>query len=471
MQSEKPSFARFGGSMNLASGAAVIPGSVVEKSVESEKTGVPTSPVEGTAGKASKTVKLFDTIVSVSLVALFFGLPIFFTGLTFQGIAFEKQIYFYLWLLIGIVVWASKGVIVGEMRIRRTPLDIPIWLFWLFYVLAAFFSVDRWHSFWGFFGDPSRGVISVTALVFAYYFLLSHFTPKRFYLMFWSFVLSGFVVIVWSFLVTMEVHFLPKVWEQYAPLSLIGTISTLGVFLGIMVPAFFTVLFMLWKDDVLKKMARITLTTLVFIGLALNLFLLLALYPFVAWIVVLGGLSFFVIYILAQIVRPPEQWTWVPMVVFVLVLVFLMIGSVRFVRDNLLPVEVMPSAGLSWQIAKDAIKEHFFTGVGPANYGYAFSMFRPGEYNLNSLYTLRFYQGTGLFFEALPTIGVLGTILFVLLWLSFISVGLYLLTREKQRNKMYSLGLWTMAVMFFLASYWCLALISGSGNLALGERL
>jgi hypothetical protein len=77
-------------------------------------------------------------VITVSLVALFFGLPLFFTGLTFQGIAFEKQIYFYVWLLIGVVAWVSKGVTTGEMRIRRTPLDIPIALFWLFYVVGFF---------------------------------------------------------------------------------------------------------------------------------------------------------------------------------------------------------------------------------------------------------------------------------------------------------------------------------------------
>lgn len=441
MQFEKPSFTN-----------------VLSRPVSSDNTD--STDNTGSTGKISKTAEWLDIVISVCLVALFFGLPIFFTGLTFQGIAFEKQIYFYFWLLIGIVAWASKGVIVGEMHIRRTPLDIPIWLFWLFYVLTAFFSVDRWHSFFGFFGDPSRGVISVTALVLAYYFLLSHFNPKRFYLMFWSFALSGFLVTIWTLLVTMEIRFLPAVLEKYAPISLIGTVSTLGIFLSVMAPIFLTALFMLWKTDALKKAPRTILTTLVFIALALDLFLLLALYPFVAWIVALGGLSFFMVYILAQIVCPPEQWTWVPMVVFVAVLAFLMIGKVSIVRDNLLPVEVMPSAGLSWQIAKDAVKENFFAGAGPANYGYAFSMFRPDEYNLNALYTLRFYQGTGLFFEALPTIGVIGTILFVLLWLSYVSVGLYLLTREKQRNKVYSLGLLTVAMMFFLTSF--IAAINGS---------
>lgn len=437
MQSEKPSFARFGGKINFSTPApAVSANPVVAQSGE----------------KVSKTAKMFDALISISLVALFFGLPLFFTGLTFQGIVFEKQIYFYVWLLIGLVSWASKGVILGEMRIRRTPLDIPIGLFWLAYVLAAFFSVDRWHSFWGFFGDPSRGVISITALVFAYYLLLSHFTVRRFYFMFGSFLVSGFIVVIWTFLVVMKIRFLPALLEKHSPMSLIGTVSALTLFLGILVPLFLTAIFALWKDERVKRRLRITLTAFLFIGLAFTLFLMLALYSFVPWIVVLGGFSFFLVYILAQIVRPAEQWTWVPMFVFVIILAFLMIGN-NGISRAVLPVEVAPNTTLSWHIAKESVKEYFFTGVGPANYGYAFSMFRPIEYNQNALYTLRFYQGTGLFFEAIPTLGVIGTVLLVVLWLSFISIGLYLLTHEKQRNKIYSLGFWTVSVMFFIASF------------------
>lgn len=442
MQSEKPSFARFGGGTHFST----------PSSTESNR--VPISGNVPEAGnKVSKTALLFDVLLSISLVALFFGLPIFFTGLTFQGIAFEKQVYFYFWLLVGVVSWVSKGVVMGEMRIRRTPLDIPIGLFWLFYVVAALFSVDRWHSFWGFFGDPSRGVISITAFVLVYYLIMSHFTVKRFAWMFGSFLVSSFIVVLWSFLVMEKIHFLPTAFEQYAPMSLIGTVSTLAVFLGLLIPLFLTALFALWKEDmVVKKTTRTTLTVCIFAAILLTLFLLLALYSFVSWVVILGGLSFFMIYILAQIIRPTEQWTWVPMFIFVIVLAFLMIGKTSLVRANL-PVEVAPNPTLSWQIAKATLQEHFMVGVGPANYGYAFSMFRPQEYNMNALYTLRFYQGTGLFFESLPTLGVIGTVLLLVLWFSFISVGLYLLTYEKQRNKIYSLGFWTVAVMLFISAF------------------
>ena len=452
MQSEKPSFARFGGGASFAAGAATHQGA-------SEKTVSPVtvrSSAPGTSGpkeeSGTKSARLFETVITVALVALFFGLPLFFTGATFQGIAFEKQLYFYVWLLVGLVAWVSKGVTTGDMRIRRTPLDIPILLFWLFYVVSAFFSVDRWHSFWGFFGDPSRGVISVTALVLAYYLILSHFTVARFRLIFSGFLLSSFLLVVWSFLALMNIHFMPKAFEQYAPISLIGTVSTLATYLGLLVPLFLTAIFALWREETTKKRLRVAVTSALFVGLALSLFLLLSLYAFVPWIVVLGGLSFFMIYILAQIVRPVEQWTWVPMLVFALVLGILMIGSNSLVRATL-PVEVSPNINLSWQIAQETLKEHFAVGVGPANYGYAFSMFRPIEYNQNSLYTLRFYQGTGLFFESLAALGVVGTVLLLVLWFSFLSVGLYLLTHEKQRNKLYSLGFWTVVVMFFIAAF------------------
>ncbi len=454
MESEKPSFMRMGGQSGLASsermsgvgnfsrGAA--PAATSEGSVRQT--------INDGAG-SKKTLAVFDWMITGVLIALFFGLPLVFTGMSFQGIAFEKQIYFYLCLLIGLVVWVSKGVMSGDMQIRRTPLDIPVLLFWVFYAVTVFFSVDRWHSFFGFFGDPSRGFISITALILAYYFVLSHFTEKRFYWMFASFLTSGVIVTLWSFLVVMKIHFLPTSFEAYAPLSLIGTVSTLGLFLALMIPLFMTGVFALSRPGVvMAKAKRMTLSCILGGALLLDLFVLLALFPFVSWAVVLGGLGFFLIYILAQIVRPAGEWTWMPMVVFVIVLAFLMIGKTDLARATL-PIEVAPNMKLSWDIVREAMKENFLIGTGPATYGYNFSLYRPQEFNGNALYTLRFYQGTGLFFESLPTIGVVGAILMLVIWFSFLSIGLYLLTMDKSKNKVFSLGLWSASVMLFIAGF------------------
>lgn len=450
MESEKPSFMRMGGQTGLASTDRPTGAANFSRSTQGNM-GRPAGAADASSSK--KTQVVFDWMITGVLIALFFGLPVVFTGMSFQGIAFEKQMFFYLCLLVGLVVWVSKGVMSGDMQIRRTPLDIPILLFWAFYGIMVFFSVDRWHSFFGFFGDPSRGFISVTALVLAYYFVLSHFTEKRFYWMFGSFLASGVLVTLWSFLVIMKIHFLPTSLEAYAPLSLIGTISTLGLFLAMLVPLFITGIFSLSRPGFeISKVKRMTLSGILGGALLLDLFILLALYPFVSWAVVLGGLGFFLIYILAQIVRPAGEWTWMPMVVFVIVLAFLMIGKTDLARATL-PIEVAPNMQLSWDVVRESVKENFLTGTGPATYGYDFSLYRPQEFNGNALYTLRFYQGTGLLFEALPTIGVIGTILMLIVWFSFLSIGLYLLTMDKTKNKIFSLGLWSASVMLFIAAF------------------
>lgn len=452
MSTERPSFARFGGSGNFSQPAGADKAAAVAPTTRSAS--VASSSRQGTSNtNPSRTAKVFDGIITVVLGALFFGLPVFFTGITFQGIAFEKQIFFYACLLVGLVAWASKGVMTGEMRIRRTPLDIPILLFWLFSIATTVFSVDRWHSFWGFFGDPSRGFLSITALVLSYYFVMSHFNAKRMAVMLHSFLVASFLVIVWTFLVTMKIKFLPTSWEQFAPLSLIGSLSTLGLFLSLSVPLYITALFLVFREgSVLSATKKKVWAGLIGLALVLNLFLLLVLYPFVNWVVMLGGLGFFLIYVLAQIVRPAGEWTWVPMVVFVVTLAFLMIGTNGLSRANL-PVEVTPNTKLSWQVAKESLKENALLGTGNATYGYAFSLYRPQEFNGNSLYTLRFYQGTGLVFEALATIGIVGTVLLLVVWFSFLSIGLYLLTLDKTKNKIASLGLWSVAVMLFIASF------------------
>lgn len=457
MLSEKPSFFKAGSAHNFSGAQGGVTPSAPR----------PVAPPERATREASlpptKSVKgagFFDAVISLSLFAIFFGLPVFFTGLTFQGIAFEKQMYFYVWLLIGMVAWASKGVVTGEIHIRRTALDILILLFLVVYGVSALSSVDRWHSFWGFFGDPSRGLISLIALALSYYFILSHFTMKRFFLMFGGFLASGFLVVVWSLLGVSGVSFLPEALQSYAPLSLIGTVSTLGIFLSVLVPLFITALYLVWKNTSLPSGLRLTFLACIGLGLLGTLYLMLALYPFLldttksslSWMVPLGGISFFLVYILAQIVRPPEQLTWVPMFVFVAILAFLMIGSNSLLRATL-PVEVSPNQRLSFEVAKESLQENFFLGVGPANYGYAFSQYRPNEYNSGPLYSVRFYQGTGVFFEALTTIGLLGTALFLIVWLSYLSMGMYLLSSEKEKNKYLSLGLWTASIMFFIAAF------------------
>jgi len=406
--------------------------------------------------KPKLIIRSLEGFITLCLIAIFFGLPLFFTGLTFQGLAFEKQIYFYFWIMLALIGWAVKGVILGEMKIRRTPLDIPLGIFWVTYLLATVFSVDKWHSFWGFFGDPSRGLMSVTALSISYYLILSHFSEKRLVKIVASFLASGLLVSVWVFLGILGVKFLPFSILPFAPLSPIGSLSGFGTFLSVLLPVAMVAIFKIGMNEQMKKVVKTIFLTILGILVVLDLFLIFTLFNFVSFPILLSGLIIFLIYILSMIVRPAGNLFWIPMGVFVVVLTVWMIGPVtnKFVKVNL-PVEVSPAYSLSWQVAKESMKSgigKFTVGSGPATYGYDFSLHRPQEFNANQLYNLRFYQGTGMFFEYLSTIGALGTFAFLVLVLSFISFTIYLLSREKEKNKIYSLGILSAAFIIMLNS-------------------
>jgi cytochrome c-type biogenesis protein CcmH/NrfG len=413
--------------------------------------------------KDSKLIlRVLDKIIGVSLFMLVFGLPLFFTGLTSQGIVFEKQIYFYFWLLLALISWSAKGVINEEMNIRRTPLDFPILAFWLIYLISAFFSIDRWHSFWGAFGDPSRGFMGVSALIITYYLVVSNFNQKRLNLMFTALISSGVILSLWTFFLFFNMPFtgvslaslIPVNIAQFIPLSLVGSIGGLGVFFSAMLILLTTAILKVAENKMIKKYIRRFLLIFLTFVFVVDLFLILNINStYIIWEGLFLGLIVFLVYILSKIVRPHRNWVWLPMVLFVVVMIIKMIGSVSLISDKInLPAEVNADSfasgyGVSRDIATSSLKNSFLLGSGPATFGYDFSLYRPKNFNNSMFYNLRFSQGSGVFFEAVSTIGGLGTIVLVILVLSYLSVSFYLLSREKEKNKLYSLGVFSASII------------------------
>ena len=405
---------------------------------------------ENVLPKEKRIVRILDGAITTCLSFIFFGVPLFFTGLTLQGIVFEKQIYFYFWILLALVFWAIKGMILGEMRIRKTPLDIPIFVFWLVYLLATIFSVDRWHSFWGSFGDPSRGLISLTTLIVGYYIILSHFTARRLKWMLGALIASGSLVAIWSFLGIFQIPIFPDAWKSVLPISTIGSISGLGFFLSFIVPILLAAIFKVKESEEMKAI-RVVGMVFLFLILILSLVDIFSLYSFVSWISLIIGMAVFVIYLISRIIVSKANWVWLPVAVFILLMTFLMVGNINLARMNL-PAEISPSLKLSWDIAKASIKDKPFLGTGPASYGFDFSHYRPQYFNSNAFYNLRFFQASGLIFEAASTLGVIGTIALITLLLSFVGVVIYLLNGHREKDKIYSLGLAVSSLIFLISA-------------------
>ena len=422
---------------------------------KNEKEGNEKIEVEETE-KPKMIIRLLDKLAVLSIIMLFLGVPLFFTNLTYQGIVFEKQLYFYLWLFVGLIAWTIKGIILGEMKIKKTALDIPLLIFWVVYLLSTIFSVDKWHSLWGFFGDPSRGFISITALIIAYYLIRSYFTITRLKIFMGALIFSGGVSALWALINILNIHIFSDKIYQIIPVSLIGSISALGVFLSMLIPIIVVAIFKVKDSQRISQYLKIGTLIVLGIDLALIILTLILSFSLTPWVGLLIGIGFLLVFLVSRIVETKSNLTWLPMTIFVIVFAFLMIGNInpvlQFFKINVaqLPVDISPDTKMSYEISKGAIKDNFIFGSGPATYGYAFSKYKPQEFNLNQFYNLRFYQGKGIFFEYASTIGVLGLIGFLILILSYISMAVYSLTKNKERNKLYSLGLFSSIVILFV---------------------
>ncbi len=393
-------------------------------------------------------VRFLEGIITVSLVAIFFGLPIFFLGLTLQGIAFEKQIYFYGWILVGLVSWVIKSVLQGEMRIIRSALDYPLLILLGVTILSVAFSVDRWHSVWGFFGDPSHGLVGLIAMILGYKLIQNYATLRGMSMMIGGLLIADIFISVWAFLRLVDVPFFSSAVKQFVPLSLLGSLSGLGAFVSIMTPLLMMVIFVVQANKKIPTWKRRAVITSFMLVLVMHAFIFLTTYAFVPWIGLLVGVGCFLVYILARIIRPSNGWTWLPVVQFTVILVLLMIGNNSIARVQL-PVEISPEYGFSWDIARETMQKHLLFGTGPATFGYAFSQFHPQNFNENQFFYLRFYQGTGLLFETLSTMGILGTLALLLVVVTFVGVGIYLLLCQHEKSNIVPLGIFSSALIAF----------------------
>ncbi|MFA6389392.1 MAG: hypothetical protein WCW77_02325, partial [Patescibacteria group bacterium] len=153
--------------------------------------------------------KAIDYIIFSCLAGIFLLCPLFFTGLVSQGVGFEKMMLFYFLVLIGVVAWVTKGVIVGELKIKRTPLDWPILAALAIFLASTFFSISKKDSLIGTYGNPAKSFLAVVAFVLFYYLLVNNITRARIKKLFSILLASSGLIIIYSLLQLFKIYILP----------------------------------------------------------------------------------------------------------------------------------------------------------------------------------------------------------------------------------------------------------------------
>jgi O-antigen ligase len=126
-----------------------------------------------------KLLNFCNKVIEYSFYLLFFLVPLAFTNDTSELFEFNKLwATFIITIVIG-AAWITKMVIKRQIRIQRTPLDIPIVLFLISEVISSVLSLDPHTSIWGYYSRFNGGLLSILSYVFLFYAFVSNLREEE----------------------------------------------------------------------------------------------------------------------------------------------------------------------------------------------------------------------------------------------------------------------------------------------------
>lgn len=381
------------------------------------------------------TYKIFEQAIFWCIATTFFLTPLFFTGQVNQGSGFEKSLLFYYLTLIGIVVWATKGVVYGELKLKRTPLDLAMLGVFVMFAISTFLSVSKKDSLIGFYGNPAKSLIAIAVLAFFYFLVVNNVDTKKIRNIFFAIMGAGVLLLAYSFLQVFGVYILPIAAAKSPGFNPLSSLTSLTIYLTALIPFF--VVAAAQTEAILPKVKNKTavLAIRIIAGLALlaTMTLLFFLSGFTYWPVVVVAIVLVLMFMLAKIVEVRQSFLFIPIAVFLLSIIFLVLGNFNIINLNL-PAEVSLSRGLSFDIAKESIKKDPLFGSGVGTFYYDFSKYKSQAFNSSPLWNVRFDSSTGSLFELISTTGIAGTLAVIILVLISLSISFIALIKTNSKE-------------------------------------
>ena len=94
--------------------------------------------------------------------------------------------------------WALKSIREKKIILRRTPLDLPIGIFFLSQVISTIISIDRQTSLLGYYGRFNGGLLSLIAYLLLFYGFVTFFNWEHVRKLLGISLFSSLVVILWG---------------------------------------------------------------------------------------------------------------------------------------------------------------------------------------------------------------------------------------------------------------------------------
>lgn len=121
-----------------------------------------------------KLINYCNRIIEYSFYLIFFLVPLVLVSDTSELFEFNKLWVTFGFTIIIAVAWFTKMITRRQIKIQKTPLDIPILIFLLSQIISTILSLDPHVSIWGYYTRFNGGLLSIISYIFLYYAFMSN---------------------------------------------------------------------------------------------------------------------------------------------------------------------------------------------------------------------------------------------------------------------------------------------------------
>lgn len=392
------------------------------------------------------------------IVAVVFLTPLLFSPWTFDFFELPKQVLLWTAAAVLLVLWLFGFVLENEVRIIKTPLDLPLLLFVLVATVSTVLSSSRYTSLVGFFGRSDGGLAGLLAYVIIFYVAASRFRSiKDCVSLVVAFLMSTALLALLAIFYFFSAFILPWNVFNVRTFSPAGGVYAVTMVVAMAVPlALGLLVHVLQKGQAIRtnnvmdtppsettkpstKLVSLAplYSILVTIALILYIGVIALLGSNAAWLTLAASLVVFFLWSKRGQLRRASLYLGV---VGVAALFWIALTTIGPIRQNIsalkTPVEKPPTlaARESWFVAGNTIRDLPFLGSGPATFLFDFTRYRSASFNLSEDWNLRYMVAHNQYLQTLATMGVFGllTYLFLLFRVSLYGFRTALVNRETE---------------------------------------
>jgi len=396
--------------------------------------------------KGSRIAALCDKVIKWGLYVLVFLLPLFFLPFNSSIIELNKQLLLIIFSLILVIAWLGKMIAQGKMELRKSLLNLGILLFLIFYLISAILSKNLYQGLVGLTGTVNEAFFSILGFAIIFFVIVNNFKKREEISgLVFPLVLSGFLVGLLGLIQLSGTFLLPWDFTKAVNFNTIGSANSLEIFLAALL-VLSAVFFVESESERWRQ---------IFYGIAAAFFLFAVLslnFSNVWWVL---GISAMIIIGLGFINRDQmNQYRLIlPMVILAFALLMLLTRLSIFSTWLKTPAEVSPSLNATFDIDKQVVKNNLFFGTGPGSYSYDYGLNRSPILNQTDFWNVRFNQGYSKIFTLPSTLGLFGSVTWLLILAVFAVYGLILLIRRRGKNWAMALGLFTSWFLLALLQF------------------